>query len=250
MGKLDGRVILITGAARGQGEAEARRGVAQGAKVVLADLLVAQGEAVAAELGAATLFIPLDVRDESQWAQALEKAVDRFGRLDGLVNNAGIVLVRPLLETTLAVYGDVVAVNQTGGLSRHAGGRRTDHPGRRRSIVNISSVDGLAGCMNQVAYCASKHAAVGMTKAAALELAVRGIRVNVVAPGTINTLMSHRDPNSSSFDTQTFIKTRVPLARYAQPGDVAQLVSFLLSDESSYCTGAEFVIDGGLLASV
>lgn len=249
MGKLDGKVAIVTGAARGQGAAEARLFVSQGAKVLLGDVLDDEGAIVAKELGDAAAYRRIDVTKEDDWAAAVEDVVERFGRLDVLVNNAGIAKFGPLAMTSLEDYMAVINVNQVGVFL----GMRSVIPAMTRSgggsIVNVSSVDGMIGMFGVVAYVSSKFAVRGMTKTAALELGQLGIRVNSIHPGGVDTPMLRPEgvPAASNLDISSFFK-RVPLGRICQPEEVAQLASFLASEESSYCTGSEFIIDGGLTA--
>lgn len=241
MGRLDSRVILITGAARGQGEAHARRCAAEGAKVVLTDVLDEQGKAVAADLGADAMYHSLDVACEESWNGAVTAAVGHFGRIDGLVNNAGVVTFAPLLQTSLEEYRRQIDINQVGVFL----GMRTvaPHMPSGGSIVNVSSVDGLIGMPGVVAYVASKFAVRGMTKTAAIEFASLGIRVNSIHPGVIHTPMLEDPVAKAGIET---VLNDVPMRRGAAPDEVAAFVVYLLSDECSYATGAEFVIDGGL----
>ena len=246
MGRLDGKVALISGGARGQGEAEARRFVAEGARVVLGDVLTAECQAVADSLGDAARALPLDVTREEDWARAVETALDAFGRLDVLVNNAGIVRTGALESTSLEDYRAVIDVNQVGTFL----GMRAVVPAMREagggSIINISSNAGMEGVQGVIGYVASKWAIRGMTKTAALELGRYGIRVNSVHPGGVATPMIGAD----DFDSvdQDAVWGSQPIARVGQPEEIANLVLFLASDESSYSTGAEFVADGGGLA--
>lgn len=246
MGRLEGKVAIVTGAAQGMGAAAARRFVAEGARVVLADVR-REAEALAESLGESARYVPLDVTRESDWGIARESTLDAFGRLDVLLNNAGIVLAAPLAETDLADYRTVIDVNQTGVFL----GMKTVVPamsaGGGGSILNVSSIDGFVGMPNVIAYVASKFAVRGMTKAAAIELAPLGIRVNSIHPGYIDTPMVAREAAQRERLTR-FCEENVPAARLGRPDEVAQLAVFLASDESSYCTGAEFVADGGVLA--
>lgn len=250
MGRLARKVGLITGGAGGQGAAAARRFVDEGASVLIGDVNDTNGKALAAELGNAAVYQHLDVTSEDDWAAAVTRAVDAFGRLDVLVNNAGILHFSGLAETTLADYERVIRVNQIGTFL----GMRSVIPAMTRagggSIVNVSSVEGLAGMPFLVAYTASKFAIRGMTKVAALELGDKGIRVNSVHPGMIDTDMI-RSIFGDKADTVDFspVTRKVALKRLGQPTEVANLVVFLASDESSYCTGAEFVADGGATAT-
>lgn len=249
MGKLDGKVAIVTGAARGQGAAEARLFVREGGKVLLGDVLDEEGRLVAKELGDAAHYRHLDVTAETDWQAAVEDAVERFGRLDVLVNNAGIAKFGPIAMTSLEDYMAVINVNQVGVFlgMKHAVPALTRSGGG--SIVNISSVDGMTGMFGVVAYVSSKWAVRGMTKTAALEFGPLGIRVNSIHPGGVDTPMLRPAdaPAAVDVDLTPFFK-RVPLGRIGLPEDIAQLAAFLASEESAYCTGAEFVIDGGLTA--
>jgi 3alpha(or 20beta)-hydroxysteroid dehydrogenase len=247
MGRLDGKVALITGAARGQGEAEARLFVAEGARVVLTDVLDEEGSTIAKDLGDDSLFLHHDVTDELAWQATVDKAIDRFGGIDVLVNNAGIFTVAPTATMPLEDYRRVIDVNQVGvflgmkAVSPHMAARASG------SIVNISSIAGLQGSAGTVAYTASKFAVRGMTKVVAKELAPFGVRVNSVHPGIIETPML---TGFSAFgdDVLDRITERIPAGKIATADDVARVVLFLASDDSSYCTGAEFVVDGGMTA--
>jgi 3alpha(or 20beta)-hydroxysteroid dehydrogenase len=247
-GRLDGKVVVITGAARGQGEAEARRFVLEGAQVLLADVLDGQGQAVAAELGAAARYVHLDVTSPEDWAHAVSTVRAAHGRLDVLVNNAGIgIPPHALLETSDAEHRQTLDVNLGGvwlGMRACAPLMMESGGG---SIVNISSIDGLAGIARMSSYVASKFAVTGLTKSAALEWGARDIRVNSVHPGVIASPMVEQAPPTVRKRLDEMM-ARQPIARMGRPEEVAALVLFLASDESSYCTGAEFVIDGGHLA--
>jgi 3alpha(or 20beta)-hydroxysteroid dehydrogenase len=247
-GELEGRVALISGAARGMGAEEARLFAREGARVVLGDVLDEEGEKVAAELGDAAIYVHLDVTSESDWQAAVARAEETFGKLDVLVNNAGILRFGALEQTTLEEYELVIRVNQTGCFL----GMKTAIPALRRSgqasIVNISSLAGMHGIAGAVCYAASKFAVRGMTKVAALELASDGIRVNSVHPGGVETPMTR--PLGEGADTDEEREYTNPMARVAQPEEIANLVLFLASEKSSYCTGAEFVVDGGELAGM
>ncbi|MFJ2416373.1 SDR family NAD(P)-dependent oxidoreductase [Streptomyces brevispora] len=258
MGKLDGRTVLITGAARGQGEQEARLFAAEGARVVIADVLDEQGEALAKELGEETaLFVHLDVSREADWQAAVAAAKGAFGRIDGLVNNAGILRFNELVSTPLEEFQQVVQVNQVGAFL----GIKTVAPeieaAEGGTIVNTASYTGLTGMAFVGAYAATKHAVLGLTKVAAVELAAKGIRVNAVCPGAVDTAMTNpaaldpdADPQESKAAVDQLYRKLVPLGRIGRPEEVAALALFLTSDDSSYITGQPFVIDGGWLAGV
>lgn len=248
MGRIDGKVALITGGARGQGAAAARRFVAEGARVLIADVLVDDGKALADELGSAAEFQKLDVADEDDWAKAVERVSAEFGRLDVLMNNAGVLHFSALRETTLADYQRVIAVNQTGTFlgMRSVVDLMTASGGG--SIVNVSSVEGLAGMPYFVPYTGSKFAIRGMTKAAALELGEQGIRVNSVHPGMVDTQMVRDLAGGDDVDLTPMGK-KIALGRLGLPEEVAAMALFLASDDSSYCTGGEFAVDGGVTAA-
>ncbi|MEY2244784.1 SDR family NAD(P)-dependent oxidoreductase [Streptomyces sp. BF23-18] len=255
MGKLDGRVVLITGAARGQGEQEARLFAAEGARVVVADVLDDQGQELAKEIGAH--YVHLDVGQEADWTAAVASAKAAYGRIDGLVNNAGILRFNALVDTPLAEFMQIVQVNQVGVFL----GIKTLAPEIAEAgggtIVNTASFTGLTGMAYVGAYAATKHAIVGLTRVAALELAEKGIRVNAVCPGAVDTAMSNPaqlspggDGEEASRALDAFYGKLVPLGRIGRPEDVARLALFLTGEDSSYITGQPFVIDGGWLAGV
>ena len=249
-GRLDGKVALISGAARGMGAEEARLFVAEGAKVVVGDVLDAPLKELAEELGGAALAVHLDVTDEEEWQAAVAATVDAFGRLDVLVNNAGILGVpMPLAMTPVEQYRKVIEVNQVGVFlgMKSAVGALADSGGG--SIINISSVDGLLGQSAMIPYVSSKFAVRGMTKTAAQELGMLGIRVNSVHPGYIDTDMLSAENVGVDLKAM-FHFENVPAGRLGQPDDVARVVLFLASDDSAFCTGAEFVVDGGLTSGV
>ncbi|WP_181806948.1 SDR family NAD(P)-dependent oxidoreductase [Streptomyces shenzhenensis] len=253
MGKLDGRVVIVTGAARGQGEQEARLFVAEGARVVVADVLDDQGQALAKEIGA--VYVHLDVGVEAEWQAAVAAAKKAYGRLDGLVNNAGILRFNALVDTPLAEFMQVVQVNQVGCfLGMKTVAPELDDGG---TIVNTASYTALTGMAAVGTYAATKHAVLGLTRVAALELADRRIRVNAICPGAIDTAMSNparldpaADPEEMSRALDELYRKLVPLGRIGRAEEVARLALFLTSDDSSYITGQPFVIDGGWLAGV
>jgi 3alpha(or 20beta)-hydroxysteroid dehydrogenase len=241
-GRLDGQIVLITGGARGQGEQEARLFTAEGATVVIADVLDDQGEAVAADLDRCT-YAHLDVTDADAWAALVTEMLNDHERIDVLINNAAIYHNDPLAETSPEDYRRVIEVNQTGVFL----GMRAVAPAmtaaRSGSIINLSSGAGLRGATGRIAYSASKWAVRGMTKVAALELAPFDIRVNSIHPGPIATDMLQLSPDVAA-DPAAAMR-RVPLGRFGSPEEVARMALFLASDESSFSTGAEFILDGG-----
>ena len=245
-GRLEGKVALVTGAAMGQGEAEARLFAQEGARVVLADIVDAT--VVADEIGDQAVALHLDVVDEAQWQGAVRQAMTAFGRIDVLVNNAGIGYPpRPLGEESLEEHRQVLAVNCDGVyLGTRAVAPIMSAQGSG-SIVNISSIDGLVGVAGMMSYAASKFAVTGMTRTAALELGPHGVRVNSIHPGVIASPMVDHAPPATLARLRRALD-RQPIPRMGTPREVAYLALYLASDESSYCTGSQFVIDGGHLA--
>ena len=243
MARLDGKVALITGGARGQGAAEGALFAAEGAAVVITDVLDADGEKTAASFGGR--YLHHDVTSEDEWATVVKEVMDRHGRLDVLVNNAGIWITGRLTDATLADYRRVIDVNQVGVFLGMQAAARPMIAARSGSIINISSVAGLRGSGAGFAYGASKWAVRGMTKTAARELGPYGIRVNSIHPGLIETAMLHQLPGIDSGDTDRYLRN-IPLGRVADADEVAKLALFLASDDSSYSTGAEFIVDGGM----
>jgi len=243
MNRLDGKTALITGGARGMGATEARLFVQAGATVIITDVDEAEGAQAAQEIGESCHFMSQNVALEADWARVVDACVTRFGRLDVLVNNAGIFRVMGTEQTSLAAWEELVAINQTGTFL----GIRAVVPVMKRqgsgSIINLSSIAGLAGTPRAPAYAATKWAVRGLTKSAAIEYAKDGIRVNSVHPGLIDTRMM--DELSETSDE---LDARVPLGRQGRPEEIAKLVLFLASDDSSYCSGHEFVADGALKA--
>ncbi|MFO0690690.1 MAG: SDR family oxidoreductase [Myxococcota bacterium] len=243
MGKLDGRVALITGGARGQGEAEARLFASEGARVVLADLLDPVGEKLAKSIGAAARYVHLDVTKPEEWARVVAGIEAAEGRLDVLVNNAGIFRGGFIHSMPLADYQAVIQVNQVGCFL----GMQACYPLLKRSgqgsIVNIASVAGIKGVPGASAYGASKWAIRGMTKTAALEFGRAKIRVNAICPGSIRTPMIAPE-EFPGVDQQAFWAS-LPIPRPGEAGEVAKLALFLACDDSAYMTGADFTIDGG-----
>jgi 3alpha(or 20beta)-hydroxysteroid dehydrogenase len=249
MGRLDGKVALITGGARGMGKSHVRHFVAEGARVVFGDVLDDQGEYVAAKLGGQSCrYTHHDVTREDDWAAAVALTVEEFGRLDVLVNNAGVLRFARIADMPLADFRRVLEVNAVGcwlGMKAVTDPMKAAGGG---SIVNISSIEGFAGAEGLSAYTASKFAIRGMTKVAARELARFGIRVNSVHPGGVLTRMVVESADArSAAEAEAFIKA-MPLGRFAEPIEISRLVAYLACDESSYSTGSEFVADGGLLS--
>jgi 3alpha(or 20beta)-hydroxysteroid dehydrogenase len=245
MGRLDGKVALITGGARGQGAAEARLFAAEGAAVVLTDVLDADGEQTAKACGGR--FLHHDVTSPDGWAHVVGEVLDRHGRLDVLVNNAGIWKTGRLMDTTLEEFRAVIEVNEVGVfLGMQAAARPMIEAGSG-SIINISSIAGMRSSGTGFAYGASKWAVRGMTKTAARELGRFGIRVNSIHPGLIETAMLHQLPGIDAGGMDRALR-QVPLRRVAEADEVAKLALFLASDDSSYSTGSEFIVDGGMTA--
>jgi 3alpha(or 20beta)-hydroxysteroid dehydrogenase len=240
-GRVQDRIVLISGGARGLGASHARLLIEEGAKVVIGDLLDAEGMELASELGSKATYVHLDVTNAMNWSAAVNHAVTVFGGLDVLVNNAGIANSAPIAEFPIDMWAKTIEINLTGtflgiraavpALSLSTGG----------SIINISSVEGLRGSAGLHAYVASKFGVRGLTKSVALDVAPLGIRCNSIHPGLVDTPMT-KNINASSL--------QIPLGRSAQPVEVSRLVLFLASYESSYSSGAEFVVDGGLTAGV
>ena len=249
MGRLDDKVALISGGARGMGAVEAKLFAGEGARVVIGDLLDDEGrktEAEINEIGGECLFVHLDVTSESSWQDAVAAAVARFGKLDILVNNAGIFRTEGVEETSEELWDQVMEINAKGVFL----GTKQAIPELRKSgggsIVNISSVAGLVGSRETTAYTASKGAVRLLTKSTAIQYASEGIRANSVHPGTIETPMTE---GLLAVEGKRAERTdRTPLKRLGRPEDVAYGVLFLASDEASFMTGAELVIDGGRTA--
>ncbi len=250
MGRMDGRTVLISGAARGQGAEEARALAREGANVVLGDVLdcAPAAEEVRAAGGAA-LALELDVTAPSSWDAAVAQAEEQFGRLDGLVNNAGITAYAGAADCSDEEWARVIAVNQTGAFY----GMRAAIPALRRAgggaIVNIASIFGLQGAEDYFAYIASKAALIGMTKGAALTYASDEIRVNAVAPGTIETPMLEQELADQGAAFGDDLLGAQAIRRLGRPDDIAAAVTYLLSEESSFVTGTVLVVDGGYSAA-
>jgi 3alpha(or 20beta)-hydroxysteroid dehydrogenase len=249
MARLAGKVAIISGAAQGMGAATARIFAAEGAKVVLGDVLEEKGRAVAAEIGDAALFHKLDVRSEDDWRAVVAAAVERFGKLDILVNNAAVVHFGAAEEMRKEDAERVLGINVIGtmmGVKHAVPALRANGGG---VICNISSVDGLRGCNGLTAYTASKWAVRGITKSYAYEFGPDGIRVVSVHPGGVNTEMGNpgNEP-AAAVNARSF--GRVPLQRIGEPEEIARVTLFVCSDEASYLSGAEIAVDGGWTAGI
>jgi len=246
MGRLDGKIALITGGARGQGAEEGRLFSAEGATVILTDVLDEEGERTAAGIERAT-YMRLDVRSEAEWQAVVDRVVADHGGIDVLVNNAGIDFDKRFEATSLEEFERVVAINQTGvflGMKTVANAMMA--AGRPGSIINISSVAGLQAVRGRAAYGATKWAVRGMTKIGAMEWGKRGIRVNSVHPGLIETPMTETQRAFTDPDVRKKAERNIPIGRMGTATDIANMVLFLASDASSYCTGQEFTVDGGV----
>lgn len=239
--RLEGKVALISGGARGMGESHARAMVAQGARVVMGDILDADGEALAAELGDAATYVHLDVTDRQQWTDAVAVTLERYGRLNVLVNNAGIANFGPIGRFTFEQWDAVIAINLTGVFNGIKACVDALIAGAPSSIINVSSTAGLQGYAALPGYTAAKHGVRGLTKAVALDLGAQNVRCNSVHPGVIAT------PMTADLDSP---QKHVAMRRVGQSIELSNLIVFLSSDESSFSTGAEFVADGGETAGL
>lgn len=242
-GRLEGRVAIVTGAASGMGAAEATLFVDEGADVILTDLNDADGAALAEELGPSARFLHHNVGDEDSWSRLVRQVDSLHGRLDILINNAGFSRVAPLVELSMHDFDAMVQVNQKGVLLGMRAARAVMVRSGGGSIVNIASTAALRGVEGLLAYTGTKFAVRGMTQVAAVELAPDQIRVNVIHPGAIDTPM-HRE---NTPERQAELLKLIPLGRFGRPEDVAQMALFLASDAASYVTGADFVVDGGVM---
>lgn len=247
MGRLDGKVAVITGGTGGMGKTHVKRFIEEGAKVVIADLESTNGESLAKELGDRALFVPIDVTDEGSWKNLAKTTEETFGPIDILVSNAGIVDTISISDSSYETYQKTIRINQDGVFL----GMKYVYPSMKKtdsgSIINISSIAGIVGSPNQAAYTASKFAVRGLSKVAALEFAPDNIRVNSVHPGVIRTPMTDQE------DTKELVQAlseTIPLGRIAEPEEITNLVLYLASDESSYSTGAEFIADGALIQKI
>lgn len=243
MARLEGKVAIITGAAQGMGAAHAKKFIDEGAKVVITDLNEEKGHALAKELGDNALFVKQNVTSAEDWETVVAETEKAFGQVDVLVNNAGITMAKSILKMTEEEYRRIVDINQVSVFL----GMKTVIPAMQKvgggSIVNISSMNGIVG--GAIGYTDTKFAVRGMTKAAALECANYGIRVNSVHPGVIATPMVVQEDTKAA--VEAFSKS-IPMKRLAESEEVSNMVLFLASDDASYSTGSEFIIDGGLTA--
>lgn len=246
MGKLEGKVALVTGGSRGIGAATVERFIEEGAKVVFTDILVDEGKKLAEKLGDNANFLEQDVSDEERWYEVIEETEKLFGPIHVLVNNAGTLITKNIEDTSVEEYNRLVTINQTSVFI----GMKAILPSMKRagkgSIVNLSSAGGLIGTPGNVAYGATKFAVRGMTKVAALEYAEHNIRVNSVHPAITLTPMIQQDDSVEIVDQ---VAKTLPLGRGSDPVECAEMILFLASDESSFSTGSEFITDGGLTAS-
>lgn len=243
MKRLTDKVVIITGGAQGMGKLHAEKALSEGAKVVITDINESVGQVTAQSLGEDVLFIQHDVSKASDWQNVVDTVVSRFERIDVLINNAGITYHKSIDDVSLEDYMKIVNINQVSvflGIKVVSPIMKQQEIG---SIINISSMNGLVG--GAIGYTDTKFAVRGMTKAAARELSPYNIRVNSVHPGVIQTPMLEEDSVKEAVNA---FKKTIPMRRIAQPEEVSNLVCFLASDEASYSTGSEFVIDGGMTA--
>ena len=253
MGRLEGKVAIISGAARGIGGAAARLFVAEGAQVVLGDILQEEGSALAAELGDGARFQLLDVTEPASWEAAVTVAQTAFGPLTTLVNNAGVVALHSVADVVVEEYERVIAVNQTGVLLGMQAAYRAMAPQGSGSIMNVSSTAAMAAYPGIISYVASKWAVRGMTKAAALEMAPSGIRVNSIHPTGVETPMIDNDftrgwlaKMAAAADSPGSMGNAMPV-EVLQPEDIANAVAWLVSDQACYITGVTLPVDAGFL---
>jgi 3alpha(or 20beta)-hydroxysteroid dehydrogenase len=244
MGRLDGKVALITGAARGLGASHAKSFVEEGAKVIITDVLEEEGQKMAEEIGNNAIFLKLDVTKPEEWKNVVEKAEAEIGEITVLVNNAGLIINEPTLEVTVENFTKAFEVNQLGTLL----GTQAVIPSMQKagigSIINISSASGIVGQAEAAGYNATKFAVRGLTKTIAAEFGPDNIRANSVHPGPVETDMTSQEEVKELIDQ---IVETIPLDRLGEPQEITDLVVYLASDESSYSTGPEFIVDGGLV---
>ncbi len=242
-GRLNGRVALITGGARGMGAATAELFIAEGATVVICDVNCEQGEATAKRLGERALFRQLDIRDERNWMRLVDEIVQLHGRIDVLINNAAICILASLENTDIGAAREMIETNVLGALI----GAKTVAPPMQRAgkgvIINISSLTGVVGMNGLAAYSASKWAVRGLARSIAYELGPFGIRVITLVPGGVNTMMNN--PGGAGSDQLNAAYAHVPLQRIGEPAEIARASLFLASDDASYITATELIVDGG-----
>lgn len=242
MGELQGKVALVTGGARGLGAAIVEVFRREGAKVVISDLLVEEGEQLASALGDEARFIEHDVSDEAQWKHTVDFIHSEFGQLDILVNNAGLAGVYPFDATSPVLWNRLVSVMQTGPYLGMRAVLPTMVDAGNGAIVNVASTNSIRGMAQTAAYTAAKHGVLGLSRALALEYASTGVRINAVCPGAMRTPMLER----SFGEKMEAFAGYVPLGRLADPHEVAEVISFVASSRASFCVGATFVADGGM----
>lgn len=244
MGRLKGKVAIVTGSAQSMGASHVRKFIHEGAKVVIADINEDKGTALAKELGDNALFVRQDVTDEADWKNLIKKTEETFGPVNILVNNAEVTIkIKSIENTTLDNYNKILQINQVSvflGMKSVIDSMRKAGGG---SIINISSMSGLVG--GAIGYTDTKFAIRGMTKATALEYSPQGIRVNSVHPGVTETRKLVEEGSKEQVDE---LIRKIPMQRIAKEEEISNLVLYLASDESSYSTGSEFVVDGGLTA--
>lgn len=244
-GRLENKIILLSGGTRGMGEAQVRAMVREGATIVFGGRDEAAGRAIESDLSGRASFVRLDVTKAHDWNAMVETTLDRFGRIDGLVNNAGFGVSRALPDISDEEWAEVIAVNQTGVF---LGMRAVAAPmlaAGKGAIVNVASPAGVKAHKNLVAYSAAKAAVIGMSRAAAKELAGQGVRVNIFIPGYFATQLLMESSNGQGLERGAAL---TPLGRVGDPNESAGAVIYLLSDESSFVTGAQITADGGYTA--
>ncbi|MCA0970440.1 SDR family oxidoreductase [Halobacillus litoralis] len=245
MPDLTNKVILITGANRGQGKAMAEHLATLGAMVVVGARNVESAKEIAAEIGGGHAYpVQLDVTKSSDWEAAVNEVVDKFGAIDVLVNNAGVLIRKPFDDLSIDEYQQMIEVNQLGVFRGMKAVTPQMEKQKKGSIINNLSISSFAPIANSSAYAATKASVVAMSKSAAIELGQKGIRVNMIHPGGVETEMATQGQGVPSFYDS------VPLGRIGQPVEIAKVAAFLASDESSYCTGTEIVVDGGMTLGV